>query len=293
MKWWWVVFLPTVLSDINSIHAFNWFGFETSKMGLFCDQPHDYDWHFLKMTELGCNCIRLPFSGDYLRTDMKGMDDFFKTAENYNITIVLDYHRLNQYSQSPKPYDDSHPFSQFLDDWVLILDRYRWSTRLVAADLFNEWQSNDVDEWNSLALQTINHIEERFPNRFYYFVGCGSWGTDCQRVNIPVPFENTRIFYTIHAYTWTHQEPMEERWDVTFGNVNHRVVVGEYGVMMNKPDQVQWFDRFLRYLKNRGRRDSIFWCYNAGSSDTSGILLDDCSTVNYDLMNRLWDYWNS
>jgi endoglucanase len=279
-------------SVATHIRGTSWWGFETGKAGLFCDQPHDYDWHLQKMTDLGFNCIRLPFCSDYLRGDMKGMDDFMKATQNYNLTIVLDFHRLNNQQQSPKPYDDSHPFQMFLDDWVFIIDRYKDYSRLVGIDLFNEYQSNDYGEWNSLATQAINYIEARFPGRFYYFVGCYTWGTDCQFVDVPVPFEDTRVFYTIHSYTWTHQEPMEHRWDACFGDSSHKIVVGEFGYMTSIPEQVAWFQRFIRYLKSRGNLDGMFWSWNAGSSDTTGVLEDDCSTINYGVMQELWNYWS-
>ena len=293
MRWLLPLFLTFQSVVATFIHGSNWWGFETGTNALFCDHPNNYDWHFSKMTELGFNAIRLPFCGDYLRTDMKGMDDFFATALNYNLTVILDYHRLNCQTQSAKPYDDTHSFQSFLDNWVFILNRYKDNPRLVGADIFNEFQSTDVAEWNSLATQAVNHIEQNFPNRFYYFVGCHSWGSCCQGVDIPVPFEDTRVYYTIHAYTWTHKEPMEEVWDACFGDIKHKIVVGEFGYMTSKPEQLAWFNRFIAYLKSRGRRDSIFWSWNSGSSDTSGVLNDDCSSINYDVMNLLWGYWYS
>ena len=55
--------------------------------------------------------------------------------------------------------------------------------------------------------------------------------------------------------------------------------------------QVQWGEKFVKYLKNKGIRDTYFWSYNPDSGDTKGVLMDDCVNVNeqkMELLRKLW-----
>jgi aryl-phospho-beta-D-glucosidase BglC (GH1 family) len=49
-----------------------------------------------RMKEIGFNYIRLPFSMDFIKKDdWTEMDQFFEKAEQNNISISLDFHRLH------------------------------------------------------------------------------------------------------------------------------------------------------------------------------------------------------
>lgn len=282
-----LLFLPVVNGVIRGL---NMYGLETEHGSLACDWVSTYDEMLNNAQKLGFNTIRLPFSHDYLHyTNMSTMDSFFEAILKTKLDVVLDFHRIVNYQQSPKPYDDQHPFRMFLDDWLFILNRYQYNSHLVGVDIFNEYQGDDVDEWNQLATWTVQTIEEAFPLRFYYMVGCRMWGSNCNNVHVDLPYQH-RIFYTIHRYNW-HGGNTWDNWDQQFGFIKGpKMIVGEYGAK-NIPNQMDWLDTFLDYLKDRNITDSFFWTY-AISSDTDGIYKDDCKTLEIEKMNLLWKYWD-
>lgn len=274
------------------IRGTNIYGFETEHASLACDWVSTYDEILDNVQKLGFNTIRLPFSHDYLHyTDMKTMDTFFEAILKTQLNVVLDFHRIVNYQQSPKPYDDTHPFQMFIDDWLFILNRYQHNSHLVGVDIFNEYQSDDVYEWNSLATQVVKAIEVKFPFRFFYMVGCPSWGSNCNGVRVDVSFQD-RIFTSIHRYIW-HNTNSYDNWDWSFGDIGNgsKMIVGEFGAKSDLPNQMDWFKYFLTYLKTRNIKNSFFWTY-AISGDTGGIFKDDCKTLEIDKMKLLWDYWD-
>jgi aryl-phospho-beta-D-glucosidase BglC (GH1 family) len=285
-----LIILPVVESIVKGI---NIYGFETEHSSLACDWVSSYDEILENVQNLGFNTVRLPFSHDYIHnTNMSSMDSFFDAILKTQLDVVLDFHRLVNYQQSAKPYDDQHSFQQFLDDWVFIADRYQYNSHLIALDLFNEWQGNDCQEWNQLATEVINVLESKFPYRFSYMVGCPSWGSDCSDVSITLPYQD-RIFYSIHRYIW-HGSNDHDSWDHHFGNIGidgNKMIVGEYGWKSDLPNQVVWAREFLDYLKSRNIRNSFFWCYGV-SGDTGGIMKDDCKTVEWDKIKLLYEYWS-
>jgi endoglucanase len=265
------------------------YGLETEHSSLACDWISTYDEMLLNVQKLGFNTIRLPFSHDYLHnTKMETMDSFFEAILKTKLDVVLDFHRIVNYQQSAKPYDDQHPLSVFIDDWLFVLDRYKENSHLIGVDIFNEYQSNDENEWNQLATQIINEIEIKFPYRFFYMVGCVNWGSHCHGVYVNLPYQD-RIFFTIHRYVW-HGENSYENWDSTFGYQGNKMIVGEFGAKSDLPNQMVWFKDFLDYLKSRNITNSFFWTYGI-SGDTGGIYKDDCKTLETEKMELLWDYW--
>jgi endoglucanase len=267
------------------------YGFETEHSSLACDWVSTYDEMLNNVERLGFNTIRLPFSHDYLHnTDMTAMDTFFKAVLKTHLDVVLDFHRIVNFQQSPKPYDDQHPFEMFVNDWLFILDRYKGNSHLIGLDLFNEWQDGDMTEWNKLASIAINSIENKFPYRFFYMVGGVEWGSNSHDIHIDLPYQD-RIFHTIHRYVWSNGD--SSSWDYTFGDIGNgtKMIVGEYGAKSDLPNQMEWFKSFLDYLKGRNIRNSFFWTY-AVSGDTGGLYKDNCLDVEWDKVYLLWKFWD-
>ena len=284
-----LLLVPHVVSAI--IKGINMYGFETEHSSLSCDWVSTYDEMLSNVKKLGFNTVRLPFSHDYIhKTDMKSMDYFFDAILKTELQVVLDFHRIYNSHQSPRPDSEGHTIECFLNDWLVILDRYKNNSHLVGIDTFNEWQDGNANEWNNIATQTLQTIETKFPYRFFYMVGCTNWGSDCSNVVVKLPYQD-RIFYTIHRYVW-HGD-YSNNWDSTFGNIGdgQKMIVGEMGAKSDLPNQMAWFRTFLDYLKSKNIRNSFFWTY-AISGDTGGIYKDDCKTVEWDKMYLLTSYWS-
>lgn len=260
-----------------------------------CVWQHDQKWHLQKIQELGFNILRIPFSSDYLRTDMKAMDEFFVNILDTNLMVVLDYHRIYNTHQSPKPYDEYHSVEDFINDWLFIIDRYKHNSHLVGIDIWNEWQDQNYGEWNGIAKQVIERIEEKFPLRLFFMVGCTNWGGNCKDIDVSSLPNQNRIYYTIHKYSWSDAGNLEDTWDYTFGAYvgnGSKITVGETGFKSDLPNQVAWFEHFTKYLKSRNIFHSFFWTWSFNSGDTGGILKEDCESVDMLKMKLLWDYWS-
>jgi endoglucanase len=294
-----------LLAGVASAHNWNesiirgisWFGFETERRDLMCLWTHDLSWNLNKMQELGFNSIRLPFSYDFVNSGQwDKMDQFFSAVQNTNLTVVLDFHRIEDTHQSAKPFNDLVTFDKFLEAWNTILGRYHTISNLVAVDVFNEWQGGQdtAVEWSNIARQIVAYIEKRYPARFTYYVGGTQWGGNIRFVDLDdLPYAKERIRYTIHMYWFSiAQEPFESGWDWSFGDHDRFVVnVGEWGFISSDNTQTDWAIRFIAWLKKKGIRNSYIWTYSYNSGDTQGILKEDCHSVDEKKMSIIWSYW--
>jgi endoglucanase len=275
--------------DPEVVRGTNWFGFETEASDLQCIWAHDLDWHLNRMKDVGFNYIRLPFSLEYVQKgNWEKMDAFFEKAKEHNFKVVLDCHRLFNSRQSPKPYNSVYSFSDFLDGWKTILERYKNFDNLTHVDIFNEFQTGNYEEWNDLATRTLLFIENSFPERFEYMVGGINWGGNLRNVNVNVPFLD-RVTYSIHKYSFSDTPPYVEKWNYSFGK-HSKKNVGEWGYMSEIKSQSEWANDFATYLVDKDIRDTFFWTWTQNSYDTKGILTD-CTNVDYQkilLLHNLW-----
>ena len=319
--------LLLLVSGVNAItKGINFFGFETETKAVHMLWCQPLEWHINKIADLGFNSIRLPVSEDFIMADwdtqypgngvvnpqfpqynMKSieiMDQLFDLTARRNISIIMDIHRLYNTQQAPKPFIENtiYTFVRFMDAWVKIITRYVNRPNFIGIDVFNEYQSNDWNDWKNLAQITINHIESTFPKRLNYYVEGARWGGDLSGAkNNPLIFNDqnldSRVFYSVHKYWFSdsnivYDEPaLINSWDYSFGFLNNKVMVGEWGYISEDSMQVQWGEKFVKYLKNKGIRDTYFWSYNPDSGDTKGVLMDDCVNVNeqkMELLRKLW-----
>ena len=305
----------------------NFFGFETETKSVHMLWCQPLEWHMNKIADLGFNSIRLPVSEDFIMADwntmypgdgvvnpqfpqhnMKSieiMDELFTLAAQRNVTIIMDIHRLYNSQQAAKPFIENtiYTFVRFMDAWVKILTRYESRSNFVGIDVFNEYQSNDWNDWKNLAQITINHIESTFPGRFIYYVEGARWGGDLSgAMNNPLTFGDinvqNRVYYSVHKYWFSdsnivnNEDQLINSWEYSFGFLNDRVMVGEWGYISEEWMQSQWAEYFIKYLKNKNIRNTYFWSYNPDSGDTKGVLMDDCVNVNSQKMVLLNKFWS-
>jgi hypothetical protein len=73
------------------------------------------------------------------------------------------------------------------------------------------------------------------------------------------------------------------------------VVYGEIGSKFNDPRDTVYYDRLAAWLT--GRRISVaqpswaYWCYNANSGDTGGLVSDDWQSLQWGKLGYLVDKW--
>lgn len=277
----------------ENIRGINWFGFETEYSNLMCSWSHTIDWNLNKMLELDFNYIRLPFSLEFIHDNNFGrMDEFFELTKEKNISVLLDFHRLEKTHQSATPYNNKYTFDNFLDGWITILDRYKDYPNLEAVDIFNEYQSENYVEWNSLARQIVSHIESYFPSRFSYYVGGTRWGGDIHFMDLDDL--GLDVKYTIHKYWFSDEPPRKDKWEYSFGIEEHNatdIMVGEFGFISSNKNEVDFFKEIIEFLHSENIKDTFFWTWSFNSGDTGGILKEDCESIDYvkiDLLKKLW-----
>jgi len=288
-----LLLLPCFIAGF--IQGINFYGLETPSKDLVCSWKHPPEYYLEKMSEMGFNTVRLPFSMEWVHEgDFSKMDSFFESSQQHSFQIVLDAHRNWASHQGPNPMEDMD-LSEFIHRWTVILDRYQNQSSLLGVDVFNENQGEDSQAWNGILIQIIQSLENRYPGRFVYYAGGTHWGGDLHDINLSVfPFQD-RIKYTIHKYIFTSHEQFETDWDWSFGpfaNQPGKVVVGEWGFKQEEPEEVRWTERFIRYLKQHGIQDTFFWTV-AVSMDTNGLWQDDCETVNEDKLKLIQTLWET
>jgi endoglucanase len=147
------------------IAGINWYGFETSNAVAHGLWGVDYRGMFDTIKGLGYNTVRLPFSNQMIRDnpvpsaisfnssagpinqDLQGLtsiqilDKFVAYAGTVGLKIILDNHRSeagNSAEQNGLWYTADFPQQTWIDDWVMLANRYLGNPTVVGADLRNE-----------------------------------------------------------------------------------------------------------------------------------------------------------
>ncbi len=143
----------------------NWFGMETDNHtfhGLWASVT----WKSMidHMAQLGYNTIRVPYTGDSLRSGATatGINDFTNPdlvgksplqildlvidyAGSKGMRIILDRHRPTAAGQTPLWYTASASEASMIADWQMLAQRYANNPTVVGADLFNEPHAEGTD----------------------------------------------------------------------------------------------------------------------------------------------------
>ena len=229
----------------------SWFGFETPAR-----MPHglwlnDLDSILSFLKENKFNAIRLPFSvvlmhyykesvqwnmpllDQYLhgRTAIEMMELIVDKAAEYDILIMLDFHRINEQFIPELWYDQEMDMQKTMEAWdeVLTLAKGKWN--VFALDLKNEphgratWgNGNEWTDWNLAAEKMATNIIENHPEFTGFFFVEGTqqanadnldpnpkfWGGDLEgAIKNPISFgkygkkyeeHESRIVYSPHVY---------------------------------------------------------------------------------------------
>ncbi len=123
------------------------------------------------------------------------------------------------------------------------------------------------------------------------------WGANLRGVkDYPIDFgseaRNRQIVYSPHDYGPTvYQQPWFEGeftydslktdcWNDNWLYIHNEriapILIGEWGGFMTEPN-LTWMT-YLRQLIGENHLNFTFWCYNANSGDTGGLVLDDFTT---------------
>lgn len=318
----------------------NWFGLETESFA-----PHGLwarNWEEIldQVRELGFNTIRLPYSNalfdagsvpnsvNYeLNPDLEGlsgleiMDKIVEGAGERGIRIILDRHRPGASAQSELWYTAQYDEQRWIDDWVMLAQRYAGNDTVIGADLHNEphgpatWGTGDeATDWRLAAERAGNAILAANPDWLiivqgieqyegdWYWWGGNLMGAGEHPVRLEVP---NRLVYSSHVYgPGVYPQPwfdaadfpdnLAQIWDEHWGFLAREeiapVIVGEFGGRsVGEDKEGVWQRALFSYLREHSL-SYFYWTLNPNSGDTGGLLLDDWESVDPDKQALLESY---
>ena len=275
MKWS-RIFFTTLLFPLQGVlgvmKCSSLFGLETPLQQTDCSWEHPASFYIDELGRRGFNYLRLPFSGEYARKgDFRVMDEVFEAASHWNISILLDWHRnINAYQDN---WLENISLGDYFMLYERVIDRYYYQPHLQMIGLFNEYKNEDHGRWRDEMDRVVRHFETKYPNRFYWLIGCPQWSGYCAKMDWSyLPFYD-RVFVDHHKYIFS-QPSNPQGWKNSFYHDPNHVIVGEWGYFSDHPDQVQWAHSFVDWLKEKNIRNTCFWVSVSNSGDTGGLWKD-------------------
>lgn len=254
----------------------NWFGLETDTLAPHGLWARPYRELLDQIVQLGCNCIRLPFSNELFdpsltpngidfsqNPDLKGlngleiMDKIIVEAGKRGLKIILDQHRPTTDSQSPLWYTVELSSDEWIDQWRTLAARYLGNDAVIGADLHNEpsgdctWGTGDPKtDWAMAAEACANAIHQANPYWLIFVEGIEKIVDD---------------FGNVYDWTWQGGELINARVRPIKLNVPHRLVYSSHDYGPSVYDQ-GWFNdpKFPDNLPS-------FWDFHWGYLQKEGI----------------------
>jgi endoglucanase len=260
-----------------------------------------------------------------LNPDLKGlsgleiMDKIVAEAQTLGLTVLLDRHRPDCKAQSALWYTHRYSEARWIADWVLLAKRYAGNAAVVGADLHNEphgpatWgDGTAATDWRLAAERAGNAILAVNPNWLIVVegiehVGASDWywwggnlaNAGAYPVRLSVP---NRLVYEAHDYgpevsqqSWFSAPDFPRNlpalWDKHWAYLQEQgiapVLMGEFGgKAVDSGTEGTWIHTLMAYIRAHGL-SYAFWCLNADSGDTGGLLGYDWSTVDAAKMSLL------
>ncbi|SJM95404.1 glycoside hydrolase family 5 protein [Crenothrix polyspora] len=328
------------------LRGVNWFGFEVQDHvahGLWSRNWKDM---ILQMKSLGFNAVRIPVCPatlhgasvtgiDYAqnpdlanKNSLQILDLVLTEFDRQGMYILLDHHRPDCNAISELWYTGSYSTQNWIDDLVLMANRYKLLPHMIGIDLKNEphgaatWGTGNVaTDWNTAAESAAAAINKAAPDLLLFVEGIennpscsGSinhwWGGNLEALNCtPLAIPSNRLVLAPHVYgPDVYNQPyfsdpnfpnnMPAIWEAHIGqfmNKGYTIAIGEtggrYGHGGSAKDKV-FQDALVNYLINKKIAHLFYWSWNPNSGDTGGILQDDWRSIwqdKVDLLTRLWN----
>lgn len=290
------------------LKGLNWFGLETTQYDLGGLDHHPLSFYLEKISALGFNSLRIPFSEDCIyfypdhcisqqtnQTVLQSLDQLMDESYSHNLSIVLDLHRLRPEYTSPfweLPYPSKFTKDIFIKTWSILLSRYGNRTNLLGINLYNEPHDPfmTAEYYQDQIEDIVSNLSRSFPHLdSLFFVDGLKWGKDFRNFSV---FSDPRIVLSIHNYgpsvipslpddpvQWIHD------WDAQFGfwfSRNVPIMIAEWGGRYQDPKDILWMDTFVAYLQENNIQNNFYWAWNPDSKDVGGFLHLDWTTYDVD-----------
>lgn len=284
------VILSLIIGIVSSLEmrCSSLFGLETALKNTDCSWEHPSSYYIDELGSRGFNWLRIPFSGEYVRNgDYHILDSIFQSAQKWNMKILLDWHRnINEFQDN---WLEHISLQDYLDTYKSLIRRYKDNPTLQMIGIFNEYKNDDVVYWKGQMDYVVNELEKIFPNRFMWLIGGYTWSSNHHDLDWShLPFAD-RVYQDIHQYHFSGTGD-QKNWEYNFPSNRQQTVVGEWGYMSDKPNQIEWAHRFVDWLKNNNMRNTCFWVSVTNSGDTGGLWKEcrEFEYSKYDLLRSLW-----
>jgi endoglucanase len=315
---------------IVHISGVNWFGMETSTFAPHGLWARSLDDMLDQMVQAGFNTIRLPFSDqlfdpasapngvDFQKnpelqglTGLQIMDQVVQRAGEHGLKVILDRHRPTAAAQTELWYTAGVTEQRWVDDWLMLANRYRGNPTVIGADLDNEphgaatWgDGNPATDWRAAAEGAGNAVLEANPDWLIFVEGIEHqaddwywWGGNLSlAAQLPIQLsEPDKLVYEAHDYgpgvtdqRWFHVADFPSNlasvWYAHWAYLKLTgiapVLIGEFGGHSVGSDaEGVWQRSLVAYMQVNGF-DYTYWCWNPNSGDTGGILEDDWTTLD-------------
>jgi len=312
------------------ISGVNWFGLETDSFAPHGLWARNYDDMVGQIAAAGFDTIRLPFSNQLLEPgirpraidfeknpDLQGlsglevMDQIIASANRHGLSVILDRHRPTGAAQSELWYTDQVPESRWIQDWVMLAQRYRGNPAVIGADLHNEphgpatWgDDNPRTDWRLAAERAGNAILAANPDWLILVQGIEKyngdnywWGGNLGgAAQFPVRLSAAdKLVYSPHDYgPGVYGQPWfstadfpnnlpgiwRNHWAYLQQDGIAPVLLGEFGGRSVGEDREgTWQQSLIRFLQSN-QISFTYWSWNPDSGDTGGLLQDDWASVN-------------
>lgn len=306
-----------------NIKAASYFGMETCTFAPHGLWVHPLTWYFDFLQLHHFNVIRLPLSEDWLihgfdtykpepwaisaDASLQGLfsyqilDRIVNEAYVRNMFVLFDMHRLSCTSQSHELWysvnSDEYTVDSFFQAWKKIFDRYGDHPAFHGIDLLNEPRGvaefglDHSKSWNLFVEQALHTL----PEKGLMYVEGVNWGHNLSGIRqYPIRGFEDRIVFSPHTYgpsvvpsASLDLTTMRAEWDEYFGFLVEEqkrcVVIGEFGGRYTNEDRF-WQDAFVEYLVGLNIT-GVYWCLNADSDDTGGLLASDWTTPEWGKLN--------
>ena len=135
-----------------------------------------------------------------------------------------------------------------------------------------------------------NYNSKKASDYYYTWWGANLRGVKDYPINLG-KYQN-KLIYTPHDYgptvynqswfqkNYTYESLMKDCWRNNWFYIHEKkiapVLVGEWGGFMTQPN-IKWMT-YMRKLIKTNQLSHTFWCFNANSGDTGGLVKDDFKT---------------
>ncbi len=229
----------------------NWYGFEELDYVPAGLEILHVDQISKKISSLGFNSVRLPFSIEmtleknpvsdsviFSNPQMKGMkpievmDAVIESLWREGIVVILDNHSSEAVWYSLENglwYTEDYPEESWIRSWENLALRYKDHPGVVGFDLRNElrggvtWGGAKETDWRGAALRAGEAVLKIDPSKLIVVEGI-NYASDLSGVSKnPISFSiPNRVVYSIHDYSWFHPqfqdyEEMKKDFDYLWG----------------------------------------------------------------------------